>query len=54
MRGRDGEVYIVETDRGSGIGWFVLGAALGAGLALLFAPASGEETRRRIRREAGA
>jgi gas vesicle protein len=53
MRGRDSEVIIVEPDRGSGIGLFVLGAALGAGLALLFAPASGEETRRRLRREAG-
>jgi gas vesicle protein len=28
---------------------FILGAALGAGLAMLFAPASGEETRRRIK-----
>lgn len=53
MRGRDGEVYIVEADGSSGFGWFVLGAAIGAGLALLFAPASGDETRRRIRREAG-
>jgi gas vesicle protein len=32
---------------------FILGTALGAGLALLFAPASGVETRRRLR-EAGA
>jgi gas vesicle protein len=53
MRERDSEVIIVEPDRGSGLGWFVLGATLGAGLALLFAPASGEETRRRLRREAG-
>ena len=53
MRERDSEVFIVEPDRGSGLGWFVVGAALGAGLALLFAPASGEETRRRLRREAG-
>ena len=28
---------------------FLLGGAIGAGLALLYAPASGEETRRRIR-----
>jgi len=53
MRERDSEVFIVEPDRGSGLGWFVVGAVLGAGLALLFAPASGEETRRRLRREAG-
>ena len=40
MRGRDDrEVIIVEQDRSSGIGLFVLGAALGAGLALLLAPA---------------
>lgn len=28
---------------------FLIGGAIGAGLALLYAPASGEETRRRIR-----
>jgi gas vesicle protein len=32
--------------------WFVAGAAVGATLALLFAPASGDVTRRRIRRAA--
>jgi len=53
MRGRDDrEVIIVEQDRASGVGLFLLGAALGAGLALLMAPASGEETRDRLRREA--
>jgi gas vesicle protein len=53
MRGRDDrEVIIVEQDRNSGIGLFLLGAALGAGIALLLAPASGEETRQRLQREA--
>jgi gas vesicle protein len=53
MRTRDNrEIIVVEQDRASGVGLFVLGAALGAGLALLLAPASGEETRERLRREA--
>jgi gas vesicle protein len=37
---------------GSGIAVFLLGAAVGAGLALLFAPQSGEETRADLRRGA--
>jgi gas vesicle protein len=28
---------------------FIIGAALGAGVAILFAPASGEETRKRLK-----
>lgn len=32
--------------------WFVAGAAVGATIALLFAPASGEETRKKIRSSA--
>ena len=32
--------------------WFLTGAAVGAALALLFAPASGEETRRYLGRKA--
>jgi gas vesicle protein len=32
------------------LGWALVGAALGAAVALLAAPASGTETRRRIRR----
>jgi gas vesicle protein len=32
--------------------WFLAGAAVGAAIALLYAPASGQDTRRRIRRSA--
>jgi gas vesicle protein len=32
--------------------WFLAGAAIGAAVALLFAPASGQETRRRIGKRA--
>jgi len=45
----DQRVVIVEKE-GSSVLSFVLGAVLGAGVALLFAPASGEETQQRIRR----
>ena len=45
----DDEPYlIVENREGSSIGPFILGLALGAGIALLMAPKSGEETRREI------
>jgi gas vesicle protein len=37
-----------EKHVGSMMGGFLLGAAVGAGLALIFAPMSGDETRRRI------
>jgi gas vesicle protein len=43
---------IVEREAGAGIGPLLLGFALGAGLALLFAPQSGEETRRAVARRA--
>ena len=33
--------------------WFLIGAALGAGVALLYAPKSGKETRRYLRKKTG-
>ena len=53
MRDRDDVPYIViERDTGGGLGSFVLGALVGAGLALLFAPKSGEETQEELRAQA--
>lgn len=56
----DDEPYVVIEKHSSGLGSFFLGLAVGAGLALLFAPQSGTETRqsiargaRRVRRAAG-
>ncbi|MCC6536688.1 MAG: YtxH domain-containing protein [Bryobacterales bacterium] len=39
----------MEDQDNSRVVWFLAGAAIGATVALLFAPQSGEETRRRIR-----
>ena len=44
---QDGPVVVVE--EGGGLGSFVWGLVIGAGLALLFAPQAGEETRRMLR-----
>ncbi len=53
MRDQDETPYIViEREGGGGIGSFVLGALVGAGLALLFAPQSGEETQGEIKSRA--
>jgi len=43
-----GEPYVVVERHEAGIGSFIIGIALGAGVALLLAPQSGEETRRRL------
>src|ERR1041385_8002943 len=49
----DGRYVVIERrEGGSGIGAFLLGAAVGAGIALLFAPQSGAETRAGIKRRA--
>jgi gas vesicle protein len=48
----DEEPYIIVENHSSGIGPMLLGLALGAGIALLFAPQSGADTRRLIRRKA--
>ncbi len=44
----DQPVVIVERSD-SGLGGFLLGLAVGAGMALLFAPKTGEETRRQLK-----
>ncbi len=55
MSERDEPAVVIERrggGAGSGVALFLLGAAVGAGLALLFAPQSGEETRAQLRRGA--
>jgi gas vesicle protein len=46
------EPYVIVEKREPGVGSFLIGLALGAGVALLLAPQSGEETRRVIARRA--
>jgi gas vesicle protein len=53
MRDRDdGPYYVIERESGGGVGPFLLGAILGAGVALLLAPRSGEETQQDIKERA--
>ena len=50
-RGRPGsEIVYVERSGDASAKWLFWGALLGAGLALLYAPRSGEETRRLVQR----
>lgn len=49
MKRKPEGVVLVERD-GSSVVWFLIGGALGAGLALLFAPHSGDHTRRVVGR----
>ena len=46
------EPYVIVERHEGGVGSFLIGLALGAGVALLLAPQSGEETRRGIARRA--
>src|SRR5436189_1950204 len=48
----DDEPYVIIEKRSGGMGTFLVGLAVGAGLALLLAPQSGAETRSRISRSA--
>jgi gas vesicle protein len=53
MRDHDEVPYIViEREGGGGLGSFILGTLIGAGLALLLAPRSGEETQEEIKARA--
>lgn len=53
MRDQDDvPTIIIEKDSSGGFGAFVLGALVGAGVALLLAPQSGEETQKQIKRRA--
>lgn len=48
----DDELVYVRDDGGTGVKWFVAGAAVGGIIALLLAPHSGKKTRKLIRRKA--
>ncbi|MEO6528901.1 MAG: YtxH domain-containing protein [Gemmatimonadaceae bacterium] len=48
----DEEPYIVIEKHSGGVEQFILGALIGAGVALLFAPRSGKQTRADIKRQA--
>ncbi len=48
----DDEPYVVIEKQEGSVGSFLLGIAIGAGIAVLFAPQSGVETRRGIARRA--
>ena len=45
--------YVVVEEQGGGFTTFLWGLAIGAGLALVLAPQSGQETRQKLRRQAG-
>lgn len=49
-RSEERDVIVLEREGGTSLWWFLVGGALGAGLALLFAPQSGDKTRRQLGR----
>jgi len=51
-RNEEDEIVYVREAGGSGVKWFLAGVLVGGGLALLFAPQSGEATRRMLKRRA--
>lgn len=48
----DDEPYVIIERSEPGVGTFVTGLLIGAGVALLFAPRTGEETRRQLQQRA--
>jgi gas vesicle protein len=52
MRDKEDPYIIIEQRGGPGIGTFLVGALVGAGLALLLTPYSGEETQEEIKERA--
>ncbi len=50
MKRNEEPVVLVEREGSASVMWFLIGGAVGAGLALLFAPHSGDHTRRMVGR----
>lgn len=53
-QGEDAPLVVIEREGGSNTGAFLLGAVVGAGIALLFAPRSGKETQEHLKAQARA
>ena len=49
MRDDDERYIVIDRGHGGGVGSFLLGALVGAGVALLMAPKTGEETQAELR-----